>query len=119
MIVSLVRNVTLSRLRASLACLCALACAPAGATTFTVKNSNDSGADSLRQAITDANTAGGTNIIQFAIPGGGVHTITLASQLPGITGTLTIDGNTQPGVLTNTNTPDMGGLNAVLQIELV
>src|SRR5439155_27370938 len=40
---------------------------------FTVTNTNDSGTGSLRQAITDANVAGGT--ITFIIPGGGVHTI--------------------------------------------
>lgn len=112
------RNVVRARLPA-----CALAgvfaCVPVGATVFTVKNTNDSGTDSLRQAITDANTAGGTNIVEFAIPGGGVHTITLLSQLPGVSGTLTINGQSQPGTLVNTHTPDMGGLNAVLQVELV
>lgn len=102
-----------------IAVVCAIACGWVQATTFTVKNTNDSGVDSLRQAIIDANAAGGTNIIEFAIPGGGVHTINLMSQLPGITGTLTINGQTQPGWQANTNLPDMGGLNAVLPIEVV
>jgi hypothetical protein len=104
----------------------ALLSAHATGATFTVTSIGDGAGTcpsasncTLRQAITDANAAGGTNIIDFAIPGGGVHTITLASQLPGITGTLTINGHTQPGAQYNTNAPDVGGLNAVPQIELV
>src|SRR5215467_3245129 len=72
-----------------------------GGTTFTVINTDDSGAGSLRQAITDANGAGaGPHTIAFDIPGAGVHTITLASSLPHVsnpTNGLTIDGTTQPG----------------------
>ena len=64
---------------------------------FTVTNTNDSGAGSLRQAITDANAAPGSDIIRFNIPGGGVRTINLLSSLPTITSQLTIDGWTQPG----------------------
>ena len=71
------------------------------ATTYTVTNTNDTGAGSLRQAITDANTGGaGPHTVAFAIPGSGVQTITLASGgLPGISvsGGLTIDGKTQTG----------------------
>src|SRR5688500_14914481 len=51
---------------------------------FTVLNTNDSGADSLRQAILDANATGGADQIQFAI-GSGAQTIALASQLPPVT----------------------------------
>ncbi len=73
----------------------------AAAATFTVKNTNDSGADSLRQAITNANAGGpGPHTITFDIPGSGVQTISLASSLPTVsipTGGLTIDGTTQPG----------------------
>src|SRR5262249_50060756 len=66
--------------------------------TFTVTNTNDSGAGSLRQAILDANALGGTNTIAFAIPGGGVHTIAVSlTPLPGITSPVVIDGTTQPG----------------------
>ncbi|MCP3958924.1 MAG: DUF11 domain-containing protein, partial [bacterium] len=64
--------------------------------TFTVINTNDSGAGSLRQAILDANAAGGPDLIDFAV-GTGAQTITLASILPTITGDLVIDGSTQPG----------------------
>ena len=73
----------------------------AAAATFTVTNTNDSGAGSLRQAITDANGAGaGPHTIAFDIPGGGVQTIAPATSLPTISissGGLTIDGTTQPG----------------------
>ncbi len=71
------------------------------AATFTVINTNDSGAGSLRQAITDANGAGaGPHTIAFDIPGSGVQTITLLSALPALTissGGVTIDATTQPG----------------------
>lgn len=100
------------------AALLALCASDVGATSFTVSNTSDAGAGSLRQAITDANMAGGTNTIAFAIPGAGPHTITLASQLPAIGGTLTIDGYSQPGSVKNTNAPDQGGLNTVLAIEV-
>src|SRR5436190_18700995 len=83
---------------------------------FTVTNTNDSGAGSLRQAITDANGMGG-GTINFNIPGTGAHTISPLTVLPTITQTVTIDGYTQPGSSANTNPPTMG-INAVLQIEL-
>lgn len=95
-----------------------MATGSAAAATFTVKNTNDSGTDSLREAITQANAAGGADTITFAIPGAGPHTITLASALPPISGTLTIDGYTQTGSVANTNAPDQGGLNTQLMIEI-
>jgi hypothetical protein len=88
---------------------------PAAAATFDVKNANDSGAGSLRQAILDANAAAGADTITFTIPGAGVHTITLASALPSVTGSLTIDGYTQPGASANTLAV---GDDAVLQVEI-
>ena len=42
-------------------------CTP-GTHTFCVLTTADSGTGSLRQAITDSNTAGGANTIGFAIP---------------------------------------------------
>src|SRR5215468_75891 len=87
----------------------------ATASTFTVTNNSDSGAGSLRQAITDANNHAGLDRIEFNIPGAGVHTITLASALPTITGPVVIDGYTQPGATPNTLSV---GDNAVLLIEL-
>lgn len=92
---------------------------PVDAAMFSVANVADSGPGSLRQAITDANAAGGSNTIAFAIPGTGPHVITLASVLPTITGTLTIDGYSQPGSAPNTHSPEQGGLDAQLMIELV
>src|SRR4051795_4825019 len=67
------------------------------ADTFTVIINNDIGPGSFRQAITDANNHAGSDTIAFNIPGAGVHTINVLSDLPQITGTTTIDGTTQPG----------------------
>ncbi|GAB4240337.1 MAG: hypothetical protein Tsb0034_16740 [Ekhidna sp.] len=64
-------------------------------TSFTVTNTNDSGAGSLRQAITDANATPGSTIA-FNLGGFGPWVITLSSALPQITadGT-TIDGTSE------------------------
>ena len=75
-----------------------LSAAPTQALTFTVSNTNDSGAGSLRQAIANANANGGEHdTIVFNIPGAGVHTINVLTALPKITTLMTIDGTTQPG----------------------
>jgi len=95
------------------------AAAPASAATFAVSSAADSGPGSLRQAITEANAAGGSNTVTFAISGAGPHTITLASALPGIGGSLVIDGYSQPGSVMNTHTPEQGGLDTQLMVELV
>jgi len=68
-----------------------------GPLNFVVTNTNDSGAGSLRQAITSANTQAGSDNITFNIPGSGVQTITPLSALPTITSPVVIDGSTQPG----------------------
>jgi hypothetical protein len=70
------------------------------AATFTVVNTADSGAGSLRQAILDANASAGADVVDFAIPSGlcsaaGVCTITLESTIS-IDEAVTIDGTTQP-----------------------
>ena len=57
--------------------------------TFTVTNTNDAGVGSLRQAIADANAAGGTDNIVFSVSG----TINLATILPTITETVSIDAS--------------------------
>ncbi len=62
----------------------------ARATTFTVTNNNDSGAGSLRQAILDANTAGGSNTIAL---NASLGTIALSSDLPVIQSSITLQGN--------------------------
>ena len=66
------------------------------ATTFSVINTNDSGGGSFRQAILDANTSAGADVIAFNIASGGL-TISPASALPDVIESLTIDGSTQPG----------------------
>jgi hypothetical protein len=62
-------------------------------TTFTVMNLNDHGNGSLRQAILNADTNPGADVINFEVAG----TITLASALPTVAGTVNIDGTTAPG----------------------
>lgn len=75
--------------------------APAyAAATFTVKNTNDSGPDSLRQAILDANATSAKDTITFKISGTGAHTIILADSLPAITKPVVIDGTSQTGYTT-------------------
>jgi hypothetical protein len=56
---------------------------PTQAATFVVSNLNDSGAGSLRQAVSDANAAAGADTITFA--GTVTGKITLAATLPAIT----------------------------------
>src|SRR5690242_13621795 len=68
--------------------------------TFTVTSLADSGANTLRQAILDANAnVNTTDLIAFAI--NVLHpftrTIVPTSPLPTITGPVTIDGTTQAG----------------------
>jgi plastocyanin len=75
-----------------------LLAAPASAsTTYYVTNSSDSGAGSLRQAITDANANAGADTIAFSISGTGIQTISPTSALPAITDPVTIDATTQTG----------------------
>src|SRR5262245_21653560 len=102
-----------------LACLAlfisALACATSRAATFTVINTNLTGAGSLSNAISLANGTAAQDTIEFNIPGAGPHTITLSNALPNITNSLIIDGYTQPGSSPNTLA---NGENAVLLIEI-
>src|SRR5262245_17782259 len=61
--------------------------------TYTVLNADNSGAGTLRQAITDANTNAGTDSINFdssffSTP----RTISLLSALPSIIGDTTVTG---------------------------
>jgi hypothetical protein len=92
-----------------------LLAAPLAAATFTVTNTNDSGAGSLRQAILDANGNAGLDTIVFAISGSGVQTIAPLSGLPTITDPVIIDGYTQPGSTPNS---DSAAFNGTLLIEL-
>ena len=67
---------------------------------FLVETTANSGPGSLRQALLDSNAAiGGTNTIDFAIPGGGVQTIVAAAPLPAITNPILIEGSHLQGLL--------------------
>ena len=64
--------------------------------TFTVTNTNNSGAGSLRQAILDANALAGGDSINFAIGSFNTpQTINVASALPSLTDATIIDGASQ------------------------
>jgi len=105
--------------------------APTQAATITVTGSGDAiavdGLVTLREAITSANNnanvnadvvavgAYGTDTINFAIAGAGVHTISPTSALPTVTDTVVINGYSQPGSSANTLAV---GDNAVLRIEI-
>ena len=73
--------------------------------TYTVTNTNNSGAGSLRQAILDANaTVGVADTINFSIAGTGVHTISITSTLT-ITDAVIIDATTDDSFAANSNRP--------------
>ena len=85
---------------------------PALGATFTVTNTNNEGAGSLRRAIEEANTAGAGNTIAFNIPGSGPFTIAPTSALPTIqAANTTLDACTQPGA-------DCSALPLTLMIRL-
>lgn len=74
------------------------------ATNFVVTNTNDSGPGSLRQAITDANSGAGSDLITFSIPASdpgynaarGAWILTPATSYPYFTGSnITVDGHSQ------------------------
>ena len=75
----------------------AASAAPAQAAQFAVNNINDAGGGSLRSAINGANGTAVTDEIRFAIPGNGVHVISLANDLPAITNPVVIRGYSQSG----------------------
>jgi len=102
-------------LSALLAAMLLIASQAHASTTFTVINTNDSGAGSLRQAILDSNNTSGADTIKFDILGSGVHTISPASKLPTITDAVTIDGYSQPGAKPNAKAV---GTDAILKIVL-
>ncbi len=105
------------------------------AAIFTVDTSRDAAlsactpapADcSLRGAILAANGLPGPDRIEFAVPESdpgyqppSAHwRIEALSAMPNNAGDLEIDGYTQAGALANTLSPEAGGINAVLKIEL-
>jgi hypothetical protein len=92
---------------------------PVAAATYTVTNTNNSGAGSLRQAIIDANANPGADTIAFNIPptdpnyyspsaGIGWWRIVVTSALSTITGAVTIDGTTQATNRGDTNPGQVG-----------
>jgi uncharacterized repeat protein (TIGR01451 family) len=92
----------------------------AEAATFTVTNTNDNGAGSLRQAILDANAAvGSTQQIIFNIPTTdagydsltGIYTVQPDSTLPPVTSRSDLDATTQPG-FSGTPIVELDGTNA-------
>jgi hypothetical protein len=89
---------------------------PAYADAFTVTNALDSGAGSLRQAISDANASQGADTIRFNIPVQAVHTISPTSELPTITEAVVVDGYSQPG--SEPNSRQTGAIDAEILTEL-
>ncbi|MEW6129644.1 MAG: C25 family cysteine peptidase [Acidobacteriota bacterium] len=80
--------------------------------TFTVTNTNDSGAGSLRQAIINANATSTIDTINFAITGSGVKTIAPLTPFPDITAPVIIDGTTQTGWSVGNLVIELDGTNA-------
>ncbi len=107
--------------RFGVAAVLALLAGTLPAATYTVTNTDDSGAGSLRQALTDANGNAGADTIEFNVTGAGcdgsgVCTIAPVLPLPNVTDPVTIDGYTQPGA--SPNTIAQGATDAVLKIVL-
>lgn len=94
----------------------ALESANAGTGTLVVTNTGNSGAGSLRDAITQANGTPGGNAIVFNIttPAGCPKIINLTSALPDITESVIIDGTTQPGYAPNTVDIGYDGTQCIL-----
>ena len=89
--------------------------------TFTVTSTSDDGSvGTLRWAINQANASAGTTLIDFAIPGPGVHVIqplTPYTISPAVPNAVTIDGYTQPGSSPNTLALELGN-NAIINIQI-
>jgi len=81
--------------------------------TYTVTNTSNSGAGSLRQAIDDSNSHSGHDTIEFNIPGAGPFTISPTSGYNSLNDRVTIDGYSQPGALRATDST-----TALLMVEL-
>jgi CSLREA domain-containing protein len=82
---------------------------------YIVTNANDAGPGSLRQALLDANANPGAETIQFEpVFFGTVRTVNLASALPSITDSLTING---PGANLLTVRRDTGGNYRIFTIN--
>lgn len=128
------------KIAVALAAASLLTAGSAQAATYLVDTTNDSDAPafqvcdanpmnancSLRGALTAADANAGSHIIQFDLstsdPGYIASTahwrFAPATNYPFVTNDLVIDGYSQAGSAANTNTPDQGGSNAVLRIEI-
>ncbi|MEO7875162.1 MAG: right-handed parallel beta-helix repeat-containing protein [Dokdonella sp.] len=73
------------------------------AQTYSVTTTADSGAGSLRDAMTQANENPNLGVIKFAIPGACPRVIALNTVLPKVTTSMFIDGTSQPGWIANTD----------------
>ncbi len=67
------------------------------ASVLTVENANDTGPGSLRQALLDANASPGPDLIRFSFTGSGAFVIAPRTPFPAVSGSVVIDGTTQPG----------------------
>ncbi len=83
----------------SLLCTSLITAPPALAATFLVTTTADSGAGSLREAITSANNTAGADIIQLNVSG----TITLASPLPNLVESVELLGPGADQLVINAN----------------
>jgi IPT/TIG domain/S-layer homology domain len=109
------RTARISRRVIASAVVSLIAAVPLLADTFTVTNTSDSGAGSLRQAILDANANPGADSITFNITGSGLHTIQPLLSIMFITDPVVIDGFTQAGSSPNTL---LVGNDAVYKVEI-
>ncbi len=82
-------------------------------TTLLVTTAADAGVGSLRDAITQVNSAASSSVttIDFSIGSGGLQTIDLQSGLPQVNYPVSIDGSSQPGSGT-TPRIELNGTNA-------
>lgn len=118
------------------ACLMAiLLAAPLPAATIVVNTTSDSASDncnggacSLRGAMLAANASPAADLIEFNIPqtdpgfqpatAHWLISIADGALLPSTGPSVVIDASSQPGALANSNSPDQGGLNGTLKIEV-
>lgn len=117
------RHIKITRQVLCLGLLTLIATIPLYPATYTVTNTTDSNAGSLRWAILQNNANPGANTINFNIPtsdsgydaASGTWTISPLTELDHISNTVTINGYSQPGASVNTL---VQGDNAVLKIIL-
>ena len=80
--------------------------------TFTVTTMTDSGPGSLRKALEAAITSVPPVVVNFAIPGSAPFVISPTTQLPGLYGSVTLDGSTQSGFQLNSPSVVIDGLGS-------